>query len=134
MDLSFCYFQLLDASSQVKNQIKNSVLRLDQIGLSTALGSKPFQSAPGRLQFDPIFDLRDRHRSCLIRHKNHNFQTESVYSIHGHREVLQTSRPSQRQQLVFTSHFNNKEVWGTSFPIKRRLSCHEQKKLFIQSQ
>ena len=30
-----------------------------QSRLSAALGSKPFQSAPGRLQFDPIFDLRD---------------------------------------------------------------------------
>ena len=79
MFLSFCYFQLLDASSQVKNQLKNSILRLDKIGLSAVLESKPFPSALGRLQFDPIFDFRDRHRSRLIRHKNHNFQPGSVY-------------------------------------------------------
>ena len=40
--------------SPVKSWFKNSDRRLDEIGLLAALRSKPFQSAPGRFQFDPI--------------------------------------------------------------------------------
>ena len=52
--------------SQVKNQFKNSVLPLDKSGLLAALRSKPFQSAPGRLQFETTFDLNDSIDSLTI--------------------------------------------------------------------
>ena len=70
MFLSFCYFQLLDASSQIKvgSQIQTCVW--------TRTGFQPF-CAQSRTLFKPIFALRDRHQSRFIRHKQIKYQLKN---------------------------------------------------------